>query len=117
VPTRPRNTGAVIPSLAPIPYDRSTVQVGIVHFGVGNFHRSHQAMYIDRLLRQGDALEWGICGVGVLPSDARMRDTLRAQALEYTLVERGTGGSRPATRIGSRHRVPLACADKRSGRG
>lgn len=85
----------------PVSYDRSTVGVGIVHFGVGNFHRSHQAMYLDRLLRDGDAREWGICGVGVLPSDLRMRDALRSQDLEYTLVERHPDGSTPATRIGS----------------
>ena len=48
-------------------YDRSQVKVGIVHFGVGAFHRSHQAMYLDRLMNQGQALDWGICGVGVLP--------------------------------------------------
>jgi mannitol 2-dehydrogenase len=82
-------------------YDRSGIEVGIVHFGVGNFHRSHQAMYLDRLLRNGEARDWGICGVGVLPSDLRMRDALRSQDLEYTLIERHPDGSTPATRIGS----------------
>ncbi|MGH9205007.1 MAG: mannitol dehydrogenase family protein, partial [Acidimicrobiales bacterium] len=45
-------------------YDRDGVGIGIVHFGVGGFHRAHQAMYIDRLLEQGLAADWGICGVG-----------------------------------------------------
>jgi mannitol 2-dehydrogenase len=93
-----------LPTLEPVvsvDYDRTVMTVGIVHFGVGNFHRSHQAMYLDRLLRAGDAKDWGICGVGVLPSDARMRDALRSQDLEYTLVERHPDGSTPATRIGS----------------
>lgn len=89
----------------PIAYDRSRVTAGIVHFGVGNFHRSHQAMYVDRLLRDPEtfdaAASWGICGVGVLPSDVRMRDALRAQHHEYTLVERHPDGSTPAVRIGS----------------
>jgi mannitol 2-dehydrogenase len=92
------------PTLEPVldvDYDRTAVSVGIVHFGVGNFHRSHQAMYLDRLLRAGGSNDWGICGVGVLPSDIRMRDALRAQDLEYTLVERRPDGSTPATRIGS----------------
>jgi mannitol 2-dehydrogenase len=84
-----------------IDYDRAAITVGIVHFGVGNFHRSHQAMYLDRLLRRGEAKDWGICGVGVLPSDIRMRDALRSQDLEYTLVERNPDGATPATRIGS----------------
>jgi mannitol 2-dehydrogenase len=44
----------------PVPsYDRSQGQVGIVHFGVGGFHRAHQAMYIDQLMEQGKALDWG----------------------------------------------------------
>ncbi|MGO1921711.1 MAG: hypothetical protein ACTH07_10130, partial [Microbacterium sp.] len=42
------------------------VRVGIVHFGVGNFHRSHQAMYIDRLLQAGGADDWALCGIGLL---------------------------------------------------
>ncbi len=45
-------------------YDRSEISVGIVHFGVGGFHRAHQAMYVDALMEQGLAAEWGICGVG-----------------------------------------------------
>lgn len=84
-----------------VDYDRSGIAVGIVHFGVGNFHRSHQAMYLDRLLRRGEARDWGICGVGVLPSDLRMRDALRSQDLEYTLIERYPDGAASAVRIGS----------------
>jgi mannitol 2-dehydrogenase len=87
--------------LVPVTYARNEVSVGIVHFGVGNFLRSHQAMYVDRLLRRGLAKDWGICGVGVLPADARMRDALRGQDLEYTLVERYPDGALTATRIGS----------------
>jgi mannitol 2-dehydrogenase len=41
-------------------YDRGSIGVGIAHIGTGHFHRAHQAMYIDRLLRQGLAHEWGI---------------------------------------------------------
>jgi mannitol 2-dehydrogenase len=95
---------ALEPVLA-VDYDRSRVTPGIMHFGVGNFHRSHQAMYLDRLLRDPATFEqartWGICGVGVMPSDARMRDALRGQGLEYTLVERHPDGATPAIRIGS----------------
>ena len=59
----------------PVPtYDRSKVTTGIVHFGVGGFHRAHQAMYLDGLMNQGKALDWGICGVGVMPVDARMHE-------------------------------------------
>ncbi|GAB3913521.1 mannitol 2-dehydrogenase [Microlunatus endophyticus] len=82
-------------------YDRSRVTAGIVHFGVGGFHRAHQAMYLDRLLREGKATDWGICGVGVLPHDARMRDVLKAQNGLYTLVEKAPDGSQAVTVIGS----------------
>ncbi|EUA50824.1 mannitol dehydrogenase Rossmann domain protein [Mycobacterium xenopi 3993] len=54
---------ANLPIAAP-DYDRSSIRVGIAHLGTGHFHRAHQAMYIDRLLRQGLAREWGICGWG-----------------------------------------------------
>lgn len=82
-------------------YDRSDLTVGIVHFGVGNFHRSHQAMYLDRLFNDGVARDWAICGVGVLPGDVRMRDSLEPQQMRYTLVERYPDGSAPARTIGS----------------
>ena len=57
-------------------YDRSQVTEGIVHFGVGGFHRAHQAMYVDALMNQGEALDFGIVGVGTMPGDTRMRDAL-----------------------------------------
>ncbi len=73
--------------LVPTPaYDRASVTTGVVHFGVGGFHRAHQAMYHDRLMNQGKALDWGICGVGVMPSDRRMKEVLAAQDGLYTLV-------------------------------
>ena len=66
-------------------YDRAKITVGIVHFGVGGFHRAHQALVIDRLLEQGLATEWGICGVGVLPGDLQIgRRTLDEVYLEAT---------------------------------
>jgi mannitol 2-dehydrogenase len=82
-------------------YDRSKLTVGIVHFGVGGFHRAHQAMYLDRLMNEGKAHDWAICGVGVLPGDARMRDALTAQDGLYTLVVKHPGGAREARVIGS----------------
>ncbi|MDT5175068.1 MAG: mannitol 2-dehydrogenase [Mycobacterium sp.] len=92
-----------LPSLGiPIPnYDRNEISVGIVHFGVGGFHRAHQAMYLDRLLSRGLARDWGICGVGVLPDDQRMRDALRGQDHLYTLVLEHPDGTREPRVIGS----------------
>jgi mannitol 2-dehydrogenase len=82
-------------------YERDSVGVGIAHIGVGGFHRAHQAAYIDRLLERGLAREWGICGVGVMPADRRMRNVLRAQDGLYTLVLENPDGSRDARVIGS----------------
>ena len=82
-------------------YDRSGIGVGIVHFGVGGFHRAHQAMYLDRLLERGEAREWGICGVGVLPSDKRMRDVMRDQDCLYTLSITNPDGTWETRVVGS----------------
>ena len=91
-----------LPASVSIPtYHRDTVRVGIVHFGVGGFHRSHQAMYLDRLMRDGKALDWGICGVGVLPSDRRMKNAMAAQDCLYTLVVKHSDGSLEPQVIGS----------------
>ncbi|WP_137149514.1 mannitol dehydrogenase family protein [Mycolicibacterium sp. CR10] len=82
-------------------YDRSEIGIGIVHFGVGGFHRAHQAMYIDQLLERGLAGDWGICGVGVMPADLRMRDALDAQDGLYTLILKNPDGTRDVRVIGS----------------
>ncbi|MFN2479793.1 MAG: mannitol dehydrogenase family protein [Pseudonocardiaceae bacterium] len=101
---QPLNATSVssLPASVPTPpYRRDRVQVGIVHFGVGGFHRSHEAMYLDRLMGDGKALDWGICGVGVLPSDLRMKEVMAAQDCLYTLVVKHSGGSVEARIIGS----------------
>jgi mannitol 2-dehydrogenase len=86
----------------PVPsYDRSQVRVGIVHFGVGGFHRAHEAMYVDRLMNDGQALDWGICGVGTMPPDQRMRDALQAQDGLYTLMVKHPDGTLEPRVIGS----------------
>jgi mannitol 2-dehydrogenase len=82
-------------------YDRRDVTTGIVHIGVGNFHRSHQAVYIDTLMNSGAAMDWGICGIGLQPSNIAMRDALAAQDGLYTLVIRHGDGTWDARVIGS----------------
>ncbi|GAB3270273.1 mannitol dehydrogenase family protein [Arthrobacter pigmenti] len=88
-------------NLATPGYDRSALRVGIVHFGVGGFHRAHQAMYLDRLMNEGKALDWAICGVGVLPGDKRMREVMEDQDCLYTLVTKHADGKREGRVIGS----------------
>lgn len=89
-------SGAAIPT-----YDRTQVTPGIVHFGVGGFHRAHQAMYIDRLMNAGKALDWGIIGMGVMPSDVRMRDALASQDHLYTLTIKSPSGEQEQRVVGS----------------
>lgn len=71
-------------------YRREEIRPGILHFGVGNFHRAHMAVYLHELFNQGRDLDWGIIGAGVMPSDQRMRDTLKAQDFLTTVVEQDT---------------------------
>ncbi|MGF6176537.1 mannitol dehydrogenase family protein [Ensifer sp. 4252] len=68
-------------------YDRADLKAGIVHFGVGNFHRAHQAVYLDDLFNAGHDHDWAIVGAGVLPSDEQMRAKLEAQDFLTTVVE------------------------------
>jgi mannitol 2-dehydrogenase len=96
-----RSLSSVPAEVATPSYDRSRVRTGIVHLGVGGFHRAHQAMYLDGLLEQGKALDWGICGVGVLPSDRRMAEVMAAQDCLYTLVVKHPDGTWDARIIGS----------------
>ena len=68
-------------------YDRAALTPGIVHIGVGNFHRAHQAWYLHRLMQDGKAYDWAIIGAGVRPYDAAMREKLLAQDCLTTLIE------------------------------
>jgi mannitol 2-dehydrogenase len=93
---------ASLPEDLPVPaYDRSRLRTGIVHFGVGGFHRAHEAMYLDRLMADGKALDWAICGVGVMPADRRMQQVLDAQDGLYTLVVKAPDGTLEPRVIGS----------------
>lgn len=74
-------------------YDRNELTGGIVHFGLGNFHRAHQAVYLDRLMNLGHGHDFAIIGAGVMPSDARMRDILAGQDNLYTVVEQSADSS------------------------
>src|SRR3954447_7998162 len=70
-------------------YDVSTVRPGIVHLGLGRFHRAHMARYTHELMeRDPGALEWRIIAAGLLPRDRRMIESLAAQDGLYTLIEK-----------------------------
>ena len=67
-------------------YDRKTIKTGIVHVGIGGFHRSHEAFYTDQLLQDPNNKDWGICGIALLDFDSRIYNTLNEQDGLYTLV-------------------------------
>src|SRR5882724_5998665 len=71
-------------------YDRSGIRPGIVHLGIGAFHRAHQAVVIDDLLAQG-ASDWGIVGASLRSSDTH--DALAPQDCLYTLAVRSGAGT------------------------
>ena len=75
------------------PYDRAALSPGIVHFGVGNFHRAHQAVYLDRLFAMGRDHDFAIVGAGVMPGDAAMRAALEGQDWLTTVVEQSASES------------------------
>ena len=79
---------AAIPS-----YDPGSLKAGIVHIGVGNFHRAHQAVYLDDLFNLGRDHDWALVGVGVRPADEAMRQKLMAQDWLTTVVEQEAAAS------------------------
>ncbi|MEP3298117.1 MAG: mannitol dehydrogenase family protein [Pseudoruegeria sp.] len=73
-------------------YDRAALSAGIIHIGLGNFHRAHQAWYLHRLMDQGLALDWAILGAGVRAADDEQRSKLLAQDCLTTLIELDPSG-------------------------
>jgi len=96
-----QNLGAVA-RLMPVPeYDRTENTIGIVHVGVGGFHRAHQAYYLHLLRQLGEASDWGICGVGLREADAKLNDILKQQDHLYTLMVKHPDGIIEPEVIGS----------------
>ncbi len=89
-------------SRMPVPtYDRSSDKSGIVHIGVGGFHRAHLAYYLHQLQQLGDAPDWGICGIGLREADTKLHDIFKKQDHLYTLMVKHPGGKIEAEVIGS----------------
>jgi len=74
---------AAIPGTALPAYDRDKVEIGVVHFGPGAFHRAHQAFYFDQLLAKDP--RWGICAVSL--KSPGVRDALQPQDGLYVLAQ------------------------------
>jgi fructuronate reductase len=96
--------GCLAPDLVQFGYDRDAQQVGIVHFGIGAFHRAHQAWYTDAAMNAG-ARNWLITGVSLRSSDVATQ--MNPQDSLFTVTERSATGN--ATRlIGSVRNVLVA---------
>ncbi|MGU7771680.1 mannitol dehydrogenase family protein [Burkholderia sp. MR1-5-21] len=105
---------AALPASVAVPeYDRSKVSAGIAHIGVGNFHRAHEALYVDRCLHLPSHESWGICGISLgAGAEARSKaDALRKQDGLYTLTEYAPDGEVRCRVIGSLVEYMLAPAD------
>ena len=72
-------------------YDRGALRAGIVHFGVGNFHRAHQAVYLDDLFNAGSDHDWALIGAGVFDGEKVGRQKLEEQDWLTTVVEQDSG--------------------------
>lgn len=84
-------------------YDRKTLRPGIVHFGVGNFFRIHQAVYVDDCLHMPGHENWGIVGVGLTngPGSREKAEAFHAQDCLYSMTEFETDGSASFRVIGA----------------
>lgn len=82
-------------------YSRNQVSAGILHIGVGNFHRAHAEYYTNLLLENASQQQWGICGAMLLPGDEPLYRSLKSQEQIYTLTVCGRDGVDEAYRIGS----------------
>ncbi len=82
-------------------YNRSEVKSGILHFGVGNFHRAHLESYTNSLINMGGSNEWGICGAMLMPQDETLYNKLKKQDGIYSLTVCGRDGVNEVEMIGS----------------
>lgn len=86
----------------PVPkYPRPSDKTGIVHIGVGGFHKAHLAYYLHQLKNGGAASEWGICGIGLRDADAALHDIFQTQDHLYTLMVKHPDGTMEPEVIGS----------------
>ena len=84
----------MLPEKVAVPrYDRSRLTPGIVHIGLGNFHRAHQAWYLHRLMQAGLAHDWAIIGAGVRDYDKAQSRKLAAQDYLTTIIELDPAGT------------------------
>ena len=82
-------------------FNRENCKTGIVHLGVGNFHRAHQANYINEYLNTSNKLNWGICGINLRKEDSKEFDNLKLRKGKYILKTISTSGEEEYKEINS----------------
>ena len=82
-------------------FNREDCKTGIVHLGVGNFHRAHQANYINEYLNSSNNLNWGICGINLRKEDSKKFDNLKLRKGKYILKTISTSGEEEYKEINS----------------
>ena len=97
--------------ISSVHYNRKQLSAGILHIGVGNFHRAHQAWYLHKLFEKGYDRDWAIIGSGVQDYDAAQREKLKKQDFLSTLIELDPSGccllyTSPSPRDRTRSRMP-----------
>lgn len=97
------NLSAVPAGIQTPSYDRSKIKAGIAHLSVGNFHRAHQAVYVDRCLALGGQDEWGLVGIGLMDveSERAKAKALKSQKGLYSLSDYPPEGKPAVSIIGS----------------
>ena len=96
-----KNITSIASQLACPSYERNAVKAGIVHIGVGGFHRAHQAYYIHQLLKDAQNSDWGICGIGLREGDRNMANVLKQQDGLYTVITQHPDGGETCEVVGS----------------
>ncbi|MFK8165056.1 MAG: mannitol dehydrogenase family protein [Lewinella sp.] len=101
IPLRQEHLSNLSTKIARPAYNRTSLKTGIVHIGVGGFHRAHEAYYTHLLLEKGKAKDWAICGVGLREGDRQMSEVLKKQDFLYSMIVRHPDGKIETTVIGS----------------
>ena len=73
-------------------FKREECKIGIVHLGVGNFHRAHQALYINNYIEETDDKNWGICGINLRKEERENFSFLKKRDGKYVLKTASSDG-------------------------
>ena len=101
LPLNENNLGSVQSAVLKPNYIRSNLSAGILHIGVGNFHRAHLSWYLHRLMQKNLAKDWAIIGSGITKYDVKMREKLKTQDYLTTLIELDPKGNQSCEIVGS----------------